>query len=80
MEYHAGNHSVLQPPTTGQSDTAAPSNDQPESATDTASKGYDITNAETGVSNESTESPRYPTRQRRPPSRFKDYVNSRGMH
>ena len=72
--------SAFWPPTLGQSDTAAQSNGQSKSVTDAVSQDHDITNAETDVTNESTESPRYPTRQRRPPSCFKDFVDSQGMH
>jgi len=85
-------NSAVQPPTPGQSVTAeAQSNGQSESDTDIVPHGQsesvtdvvpqdqEITDPEADVADESTESPRYPTRQRRPPSRFKDFVDSQGM-
>ena len=76
LDVMPGNNSALRPPTTGQSDTAAQADEQSEPVADADSQGHEVTDAGT----ESTESPRCPTRQRRPPPRFKDYVDSQGVH
>jgi len=67
--------SAVQPPTPEQSvNVDTQFSGQSESV---VPQGQEITDPD--VTEESTEAPRYPTRQRRPPSRFKDFVDSQGM-
>ena len=80
-----GDNSDVWPATTVQSDADSPQFDSPynsqsESATEPAAQDQDITDVGTDVSDESTESPRYPMRQRRPPTHFKNFVDSQGRH
>ena len=79
-----GYNSELWPLISGQSDTAVQQSQSPfyeqfKSATEAASQSQDVPDTETNVSNE-TEPLRYPARQRRPSSQFKDFVDSRGRH
>ena len=72
------NTSSVLPPTAVQQ-SQSPLNEQLESATKAASQSQDVPDTGTNVSTE-TEQSRYPTRQRRPPSQFKDFVDSQGRH